>query len=131
ADACVLDGAERLTDRVALAGGFSGSDVKKTDSERVVGWLRRQLAKPQKAPVDEEGNPVLDSEGQPLGVDEDDPAGRFDDEDDPILLRLIQLKRGGLYPPTGDELSRQHVAIDEAPDRPALEVTVLPAAVRH
>jgi DNA helicase II / ATP-dependent DNA helicase PcrA len=125
ADDCVLDWAELLTDPVALAEGFSGSEVKKTDIERVVGWLRRQLAKPQKAPVDEEGNPVLDSEGQPLGVDEDDPAGRFDDEDDPILLRLVQLKRGGLHPPTGDELTWQHIAIDEAQDRSALEIKVL------
>ncbi|HEX3482080.1 MAG TPA: ATP-binding domain-containing protein [Kofleriaceae bacterium] len=129
ADDCVLDWAELLTDPVVLAEGFSGSDVKKTDIERVVGWLRRQLARPQKPPVDEEGNPVLDSEGQPLGVDEDDPAGRFDDEDDPILLRLVQLKRGGLSPPTGDELRWQHVAVDEAQDRSALEIKVLLEAV--
>ncbi len=129
ADDCVLDWAELFTDPVALAEGFSGSDVKKTDIERVVAWLRRQLARPQKAPVDEEGNPVLDSEGQPLGVDEDDPAGKFDDEDDPILLRLVQLKRGGLIPPGGDELSWQHVAVDEAQDRSALEIKVLLEAV--
>ena len=129
ADDCVLDWAELFTDPVALAEGFAGSDVKKTDIERVVAWLRRQLARPQKAPVDEEGNPVLDSEGQPLGVDEDDPAGKFDDEDDPILLRLVQLKRGGLHPPAGDELSWQHVAIDEAQDRSALEIKVLLEAV--
>ncbi|HUC07937.1 MAG TPA: ATP-binding domain-containing protein, partial [Solirubrobacterales bacterium] len=129
ADDCVLDWAELLTDPVALTDGFAGSDVKKTDIERLVAWLRRQLARPQKAPVDEEGNPVLDSEGQPLGVDEDDPAGRFDDEDDPILLRLVQLKRGGLVPPSGDELIWQHVAIDEAQDRSALEIKVLLEAV--
>jgi DNA helicase-2/ATP-dependent DNA helicase PcrA len=134
ADDCVLDWAELLTDPVALAEGFAelstgASEVKKADIERLVAWLRRQLARPQKAPVDEEGNPVLDSEGQPLGIDEDDPAGRFDDEDDPILLRLIQLKRGGLVPPTGDELIWQHVAIDEAQDRSALEIKVLLEAV--
>lgn len=133
ADDCVLDWAELLTDPVALAAGFAAAlasgDVRQTDLERVVAWLRRQLARPQKPPVDEEGNPVLDSEGQPLGVDEDDPAGRFDDEDDPILLRLVQLKRGGLVPPGGDELSWQHVAIDEAQDRSALEIKVLLEAV--
>jgi DNA helicase II / ATP-dependent DNA helicase PcrA len=133
ADDCVLDWAELLTDPVALADGFatfSAGDVKKSDVDRLVAWVRRQLARPQKAPVDEEGNPVLDSEGQPLGVDEDDPAGRFDDEDDPILLRMVQLKRGGLVPPGGDELSWQHVAIDEAQDRSALEIKVLLEAVR-
>lgn len=130
ADDCVLDWAELLTDPVAMRDGFAGTDVTAKDIERVVAWMKRQLAKVQKAPVDEEGNPVLDSEGQPLGIDEDDPAGRFDDEDDPLLLRLVQLKRGGLIPPTGDELIWEHIAIDEAQDRSALEVKVLVEAVR-
>ena len=133
ADDCVLDWAELLTDPVFLAEGFADAlaagDVKKSDIDRLVAWMRRQLAKPQKAPVDEEGNPILDSEGQPVGPDEDDPAGRFDDEDDPILLRLVQLKRGGLMPPGGDEMSWQHVAVDEAQDRSALEIKVLLEAV--
>ncbi|HEU0034496.1 MAG TPA: ATP-binding domain-containing protein [Kofleriaceae bacterium] len=128
-DDCVRDWAELLTDREALTEGFAGTDVSARDIERLVLWMRRQLAAPQKAPVDENDQPVLDSEGQPLGVDEDDPAGRFDDEDDPILLRLVQLKRGGLMPPGGDELSYEHVAIDEAQDRSALEVKVLVEAV--
>jgi DNA helicase-2/ATP-dependent DNA helicase PcrA len=130
ADDCVLDWAELLTDPAALADGFAGTDVTARDIERLVAWMRRQLAKPQKSPVDEEGNPILDSEGKPVGADEDDPAGRFDDEDDPILLRLVQLKRGGLLPPGGDELVWEHVALDEAQDRSALEVKVLVEAVR-
>lgn len=132
ADDCVLDWAELLTDPVTLAEGFAQAapgDVKRSDIERMVAWMRRQLAKPQKPPVDEDGNPVLDAEGQPVGPDEDDPAGRFDDEDDPILLRLVQLKRGGLMPPGGDELVWQHIAVDEAQDRSALEVKVLLEAV--
>jgi DNA helicase II / ATP-dependent DNA helicase PcrA len=130
ADDCVLDWAELLTDPAALGAGFAGTDVTARDVERLVAWMRRQLAKPQKSPVDEEGNPILDSEGKPVGPDEDDPAGRFDDEDDPILLRLVQLKRGGLLQPGGDELAWEHVAIDEAQDRSALEVKVLVEAVR-
>jgi DNA helicase-2/ATP-dependent DNA helicase PcrA len=130
ADDVVLDWAELLTDPAALAAGFAGTDIGGRDVERLVAWMRRQLAKPQKAPVDEEGNPILDAEGQPVGPDEDDPAGRFDDEDDPILLRLVQLKRGGLVPPGSDELAWEHVAIDEAQDRSALEVKVLVEAVR-
>ena len=130
ADDCVLDWAELLTDPVALGEGLAGTDVSARDIERLVAWMRRQLARPQKSPVDDEGNPILDSEGQAVGPDEDDPAGRFDDEDDPILLRLVQLKRGGLAPPGGDELAWEHVAIDEAQDRSALEVKVLVEAVR-
>ncbi|MBX3157782.1 MAG: ATP-binding domain-containing protein [Deltaproteobacteria bacterium] len=130
ADDCVLDWAELLTDPAALEKGFAGTDVTTRDAERLVAWVKRQLAKPQKSPVDEEGNPILDSEGQAIGPDEDDPAGRFDDEDDPILLRLVQLKRGGLTPPGADELIWEHVAIDEAQDRSALEVKILVEAVR-
>jgi DNA helicase-2/ATP-dependent DNA helicase PcrA len=130
ADDCVLDWAELFTDPVALAEGFAGTDVTQKDLDRVVSWMKRQLARPQKAPTDDEGNPVLDSEGQALGADEDDPAGRFDDEDDPILLRLVQLKRGGLITPNGDEMQWEHVAVDEAQDRSAIEIKVLVEAVR-
>jgi DNA helicase-2/ATP-dependent DNA helicase PcrA len=130
ADDVVMDWAEMLTDASFLEEGFAGTDVSKKDVERLISWMRRQLAKPQKAPTDEEGNPILDSEGKPVGPDEDDPAGRFDDEDDPIMLRLVQLTRGHLAPPGGDEIEYEHVAIDEAQDRSALEVKVLVEAVR-
>jgi DNA helicase-2/ATP-dependent DNA helicase PcrA len=129
ADDCVLDWAELFTDPVVLGEGFAGTDVSHKDIERLVAWVRRQLAKPQPAPVDEEGKPVLDSEGKPVGPDEDDPAGRFDDEDDPLLLRLVQLKRGVLATPEGETLGYEHVAIDEAQDRSALEVKVLVESV--
>jgi DNA helicase II / ATP-dependent DNA helicase PcrA len=130
ADDVVLDWAELLTDPVFLKNSFAGTDVSERDVERLTVWVRKQLAKPQPVPVDDEGNPVLDSEGKAVGVDEDDPAGRFDDEDDPLLLRLTQLKRGGLVQPGGEEMIWEHVAIDEAQDRSALEVKVLVEAVR-
>ena len=130
ADNCVLDWAELMTDASTLAAGFAGTDVTPRDIDRVVAWAKRQLVKPQVAPVDEEGRPVLDSQGEAVTPDEDDPAGRFDDEDDPILLRLLQLKRGGLELPGGDEIQYEHVAVDEAQDRSALEIKVLVEAVR-
>jgi DNA helicase-2/ATP-dependent DNA helicase PcrA len=130
ADDCVLDWAELMTDATALNEGFAGTDVTTRDVDRLIAWVKRQLAKPQAAPVDDEGKPVLDSEGQPVGPDEDDPAGRFDDEDDPLLLRLVQLKRGGLRVPDGDEIVYEHVAVDEAQDRSALEIKVLVESVR-
>jgi DNA helicase-2/ATP-dependent DNA helicase PcrA len=133
ADDVVLDWAELLTDPAALTEGFAAfsepGDVKKSDIERLVAWMRRQLARPQKSPTDDEGNPLLDSEGQAVGPDEDDPAGRFDDEDDPILLRLVQLKRGALMAPGGEPMLWQHIAVDEAQDRSALEIKVLLEAV--
>jgi len=129
ADDVVLDWAELFTDSKALTEGFAGTDVTQKDIDRLIAWVKRQLAKPQRAPVDEEGNPELDAEGLPVGPDEDDPAGKFDDEDDVILLRLVQLKRGGLMPSGGDEILYEHVAVDEAQDRAALEIKVLVEAV--
>ncbi|HEY0252276.1 MAG TPA: 3'-5' exonuclease, partial [Kofleriaceae bacterium] len=67
----------------------------------------------------------IDAQGLPVGPDDDNPAGKFDNEDDPILLRLVQLKRGVLMPSGGDEIVYQHVAVDEAQDRSALEIKVL------
>ena len=129
ANAVFTDWSELMTDSTVLAAGFAGTDVTARDIERVIHWMRRQLAKAEKAPVDEEGQPVLDAEGVPVGPDEDDPGGRMDDEDDPILLRLVQLKRGGLVPPDADELIWEHIAIDEAQDRSTLEIKVLIEAV--
>lgn len=128
ADDVVLDWAELFTDRVVLAEGFAGTDVSERDIDATVAWMKRQLAKPQQA-VDDEGNPIVTADGTPVSIDETDPGGRFDDEDDPILLRLIQCKRGGIFTPNGDELLYEHVAIDEAQDRSALEVKVLVEAV--
>lgn len=131
ADDVVADWSELLTDPVALADGFGGvADVSLRDLERTVAWVKRQIAPPPKAPVDDEGKPIETADGSALTADEDDPAGRVDDEDDPILIRLVQLKRGGLFLPGGaDELVYHHVAIDEAQDRSALEVKVLVEAV--
>ena len=130
ADDVILDWAELLTDSAFLTDGLHGTDVTARDIERVVTWVKKQLAKPQAAPVDDDGQPILDSQGEAVGPDEDDPAGRFDDEDDPLLLRLVQLKRGALMPSGGDEIWYEHVAVDEAQDRSALEIKVLVEAVR-
>jgi DNA helicase-2/ATP-dependent DNA helicase PcrA len=122
------DWSELLTDEVVLAEGFAGTDVTARDIAATVAWVRRQIAPPPKPPVDDDGKVYETADGAPV-VDESDPAGKLDDEDDPILLRLIQLKRGGLLVPGGEETLYEHVAIDEAQDRSALEVKVLIEAV--
>jgi DNA helicase-2/ATP-dependent DNA helicase PcrA len=130
ADDVVVDWAELLTDPVALAAGFAGcADVSQRDLDKVVAWVKRQIAAPAKPVVDDDGVAVVAADGSTLGVDDDDPAGRVDDEDDPLFLRLIQLKRGGLFNADGDEIQYSHVAIDEAQDRSAIEVKVLVEAV--
>lgn len=130
ADDVVTDWAELMTDPVALAEGFEGAgDVTARDLDKVVAWVKRQIAAPQKAVLDDDGNPILTADGSAMGVDDDDPAGKVDDEDDPLFLRLIQLKRGGLFTPDGDEITYHHVAVDEAQDRSAIEIKVLVEAV--
>jgi DNA helicase-2/ATP-dependent DNA helicase PcrA len=129
ADDVMADWAELFTDPVFLEKHFEGSDMNARDIARTVAWVKKQSATPAAPLIDDEGNPIESADGSAVGPDDDDPAGRMDDEDDPILLRLLQLKRGGLITPTGDKTEYSHVAIDEAQDRSALEVKVLIEAV--
>ncbi len=130
ADDVITDWAELMTDPVTLAAGFAGvPDVTQRELEQVVRWVKRQIAAPQKAIVDDDGKPFHTSDGAPLGPDEDDPAGRVDNEDDPVFIRLVQLKRGGLFAPDGDEIKYSHIAVDEAQDRSAIEIKVLVESV--
>ncbi len=130
ADDVVTDWAELLTDSAALTAGFAGAtDVTARDLDKVVAWVKKQIAAPAKPVMDDDGVAVVAADGSTLGVDDDDPAGRVDDEDDPLFLRLIQLKRGGLFTPDGDEIQYSHVAVDEAQDRSAIEIKVLVEAV--
>jgi DNA helicase-2/ATP-dependent DNA helicase PcrA len=128
----MADWAELLTDPVVLRDGFraalAAGDITARDLDRTVSWVKRQIAPRAQEPVDDDGAPIETADGAPV-EDDTDPAARMDDEDDPILLRLVQLKRGGLITPTGDELRLAHVAIDEAQDRSAIEVKTLVEAV--
>jgi DNA helicase II / ATP-dependent DNA helicase PcrA len=132
----LTDWAEILTDRQRLQAGFNArgaSDVSEGDIARTVSWCAQQItiteAEPEPTEVeDAEGNAISAVDGRAL--DEDEPKGAFDVEDDPILLRLIQLKRGRLIGPDGHEVTYEHVAIDEAQDRSAIEVKVLVEATR-
>ncbi len=122
------DWAELLTDGSRLARGFADCprEVSDYDVRRTVQWCMQQLREAGPA-VDAEGRTISGVDGQ--GVDDEHPGGRYDVEDDPILLRLIQLKRGELLGPDGHRVSYEHVAIDEAQDRSAIEVKVLLEAV--
>ena len=117
--------AELLTDPVALAEGFAGSDVSpRRSTARAVDAA--QLASRSRA--GRRGGQADPRPRGPRAARRGRPAGRLDDEDDALLLRLHQLKRGGLKVPTATR-SYEHIAIDEAQDRCALEVKVLFEAV--
>ena len=130
------DWAEVMTDRVALEDGFAAyfaahdaaADVSNRDLQSTVDWCARQAAGAIEAHVDPDGNAIDAVDGYAL--EDDEPGGRFDSEDDPILLRLIQLKRGRLMGVGGNEVVYEHVAVDEAQDRSAIEIKVLLEATR-
>ncbi len=123
ADDIMSDWGELMTDRTRLAALVDAGAASAREVEALVGWCSAQLSEPAEPPVDAEGRPIESVDGRT--VDEDDPAGRLDEEDDPILLRLVQLKRGALAARGADPIEYKHVAIDEAQDRSAIEVKVL------
>ena len=123
ADDVVTAWAEVLTDRARLQRAFAvAGDVSDADLDRLVRWSSDQQTHLE-TPTGPEGEPVESVDGG--GLDEDEPAGRFDEDDDPILLRLVQRLRGGLTSRDAGEMLYHHVAIDEAQDRSAIEVQVL------
>lgn len=82
--------------------------------------IERCVAQQEEPPTKEEMEAI---DGRDL--DEDSIAGCLDPEDDPILLRLLFLKRGSLAGPGTGPIQYEHIAIDEAQDRSAIEVRVL------
>jgi len=123
ADDIEADWAEGLSDPSRLAEAFRPhGDAGARDLAQLASRVARQHEPPPEAVVDADGQPIGTTDGRDL--DEDDPAGRFDPEDDPLLLRLCQLKRGGLVD-RDTRVEYEHVAIDEAQDRSAIEVKVL------
>jgi len=124
ADDVMADWGELFTDRARLTAALVEPGVATArEVNTLVDWCAAQLSEPSEAPVDGEGRPIESVDGR--SFDEDNPAGRLDEEDDPVLLRLVQLKRGALSARGGDPIEYQHVAIDEAQDRSAVEVKVL------
>jgi DNA helicase-2/ATP-dependent DNA helicase PcrA len=124
ADDVVAHWAEVLTDRPRLRQAFATwGDVSDAEIERLVQWCVRQHDSFDEDATDMDGRLIATADGRAL--DEEDPRGRFDVEDDPILLRLVQLLRGGLVNREGNRVEYEHVAIDEAQDRSAIEVKVL------
>jgi DNA helicase-2/ATP-dependent DNA helicase PcrA len=118
---------DTLTDEGVMTAAFAGAgDVTATELVTTVKWCTRQKEEPPEADyegIDPERLEPVD--GRPLDSPEDSPEGRLDPEDDALLLRLWQLKKGGLIDREGHELQYEHVAIDEAQDLSAVEVKVL------
>ncbi|MCP4444177.1 MAG: ATP-binding domain-containing protein [Myxococcales bacterium] len=119
----IEDWADVMTDFTRLWAAFENTDVSRRAVEATVRWCTAQDLESPIEEEEDEGPRVSDLDGRTL--DEASQAGLFDTEDDPILLRLIQLKRGSLSSRKTSAISYSHVAIDEAQDRSAIEVKVL------
>ena len=122
-------------------------DFSDTDIASIVNWCATKLELDAEQPSarggdreetdDEPANSVPDLDNAPKGErDEPDPDAEpvrprhlpanagLDAEDDAILLRLLQLKYGGLF--VGNKrLEYEHIVIDEAQDLAPIEVRVL------
>jgi len=117
----LADWADLLTDRGRLAPFVEHGILSPRQIDTIIERTKSQMDGFDADP--DSGPSVSTLDG--LDIDEGSLAGRLDLEDDPLLLRLTQLKRGGLVAPGENAIIYQHVAIDEAQDRSAVEVKVL------
>jgi DNA helicase-2/ATP-dependent DNA helicase PcrA len=133
----VLTDGRRLRAELPRGGADAVSDGEVRD---LVEWVAAQhdvSASEELDGVDPEARVPVDG-GLLDDTDRGRAAGRLDPEDDPILLRLAQLVRGGLYREMGRggggdaPIEYDHVAVDEAQDLSAIAVSLLlDAAVDH
>ena len=126
----LTDWEEILTDKPRLKQIFQPDPTVSTKHiEQLITWCTKQSE--FTPPTTDDPSDPLPTAADGQSVQQDTPAGRLDREDDAIILRLAQLKRGGLVDYKGNETIYNHVAIDEAQDRSAIEVKILLEATRQ
>lgn len=91
--------------------GHASEQFSDADTSTIVRWCARKADLEVDTEDDGEAPPVVEDVG-------------LDPEDDAILLRLLQVKYGGLFL-AGKRFEYEHIVIDEAQDLCALEVRVL------
>lgn len=124
--------ADMLTDRALIEAGLArhgGHPLSQEDLDEALRWCERQCPRvlayrderlageTENAEVDEERRQALDGEDEQEEVE-------LDTEDNTLLLRLIQLVRGGLSR-KGQPLFYEHVFVDEAQDLSPVEMSVV------
>ncbi len=128
------DWLELLTSRDVLRGGvqkYAPGAFSESELDRIVRWTSRQVEllgarrSWDAEQLDRQGQQEPQDEEYPEDLGPPEPA--IDPEDEPLLLRLYQLRVGPLpYPGThGGPIRYRHIAIDEVQDLSPLEVRVL------
>ncbi|MEE2787363.1 MAG: UvrD-helicase domain-containing protein [Myxococcota bacterium] len=112
-----------LTDRAALEAHFHREGVQFYE------WELDQLVQTVAMQAEEPGeDPGLGERG--IGIDgvsifAGEIRSKLDADDWSIILRLCQLKYGGLSGPSGTRLSYEHIVVDEAQDLSPLAIKVI------
>jgi DNA helicase-2/ATP-dependent DNA helicase PcrA len=120
----LLTDAERLWKSLGEAAPSGTPAVTRTQIAELVAYCKDQQDEVEPLPDDVDPERYQAVDGQPL--DEDGPAGRMDREDHALLLRLFQLKYGGLPHQSGKGFVHyQHLVLDEVQDLSAIEVKTL------
>ncbi|MCB9545583.1 MAG: AAA family ATPase [Myxococcales bacterium] len=117
-----------LTDRDRLGAAFAADPS-------VVGWELDSLVEAISTQADDpEDLSHIDADRRVgidgLHVNEGARQGRLDADDLAILLRICQLKWGGLGGPSGHRIAYSHLVVDEAQDLSPLTLKVLCEAVQ-
>ena len=138
--------ADLLTDRGRIQASMEAGRNPATPEEidELVRWVgmqaedRQDEEEARQADRDEDGREAAsedDLEDMGVGVDgrsldEDLPFGQLDEHDDALLLKLTQLKYGGLpIAGTGKTVTYEHVIVDEAQDLSPTDIGVLRGAL--
>lgn len=94
--------------------------------------LGRRMVDEKPEPVGDDGEPDEDDPAfHRMGIDgrhldEGSPKGKLDENDDALLLRLTQLKHGGLIiPGSTKSVMYEHIIVDEAQDLSPTDISVL------
>jgi DNA helicase-2/ATP-dependent DNA helicase PcrA len=118
------DWAELLTDEERLWRSLGGAGVGRGEIAELVAYCKEQQDEVEHIPEGADPERYQPVDGKPL--DEDSRAGQLDREDHGLLLRLVQLKYGGLPHQSGKGFLRyEHLVLDEVQDLSAVEVKTL------